>query len=76
MTPSLQSLGIDKLSVDEKYQLIDAILDSIPSEQSEFRLTEAQKSELEGRRAEHEADPSSAIPLEEVEARLIARYGP
>jgi putative addiction module component (TIGR02574 family) len=75
MTPSLESLGIDKLSVNEKFELIDAIADSISSEEFDFTLTDAQKAELDRRRAEHESDPSTAIPWEEVEARLIARYG-
>ena len=75
MTPSLEALGIDKLSVEEKYELVDAILESIPEDQGEVELTEAQMRELDRRRAEHEADPSSAIPWEEVEARLISKYG-
>jgi len=74
MVPSLESLGIDKLSVEEKYELIDAIFDSIDGDDSDFELTAEQKRELDQRRAEHEADPTSGIPWEEVEARLLARY--
>ena len=74
MTPSLEALGIDKLSDDEKLELIDAIYESIDAEGVDFELTDKQKRELDRRRAEHEADPSTGIPWEEVETRLLARY--
>jgi putative addiction module component (TIGR02574 family) len=38
-------------------------------------LSEEQIQELERRLAEHKRDPSSALPWEEVRARLRARFG-
>jgi len=38
-------------------------------------LTEEERALIEKRLAEHEANPDSAIPWEEVKARLVERYG-
>jgi len=62
-----------KLSSAEKIDLIGELWDSIPPAELP-PLTEAQIEELDQRMAEHEADPSSAIPAEEVLARLRARF--
>lgn len=76
MTPTLESLGIDKLTDDEKYELVEAILETIRgNDENSFDLTPEQTLELERRRAEHEADPSTAIPWEVLEAEMIAKYG-
>jgi putative addiction module component (TIGR02574 family) len=74
MTPTLESLGIDKLTDDEKYELVEAILDTISKSADSIELTDEQKRELDHRAAEHEADPSTAIPWEEAEARLFEPY--
>lgn len=61
------------LPVEEKIDLIMDAWDSISP--NDFPpLTDAQKTELDRRLAEHERDPSSAIPWEEAKARLEARY--
>ena len=76
MTPSLESLGIDKLSLEEKRRLAEALDEAIMREEGiSFDLTDDQIRELERRRAEHEADPSSAISWEVFEAELVERYG-
>jgi putative addiction module component (TIGR02574 family) len=64
-----------QLSVAEKLDLIGEIWDSIPPNAEEFDLTPEQMQELDRRMAEHERDPSSAIPWEEVRERLRARFG-
>jgi putative addiction module component (TIGR02574 family) len=64
-----------QLSVAEKLDLIGEIWDSIPPDAEEFDLTLEQMRELDRRMAEHERDPSSAIPWEEVRDRLRARFG-
>lgn len=49
--------------------------DSIAADVDAYPLTDAQKAELDRRLAEHEADPDSAIPWQEVRERLYKKYG-
>ena len=63
-----------KLSVAERIQLVEDIWDSLAVEGSEaVQLTDAQRQELQRRLKAHEADPSSAIPWEQVRAELLQR---
>jgi putative addiction module component (TIGR02574 family) len=69
-----------QLSYAERLDIAEKLWDSVhppgsirPGEP--FVLTEEQKAELDRRLAEHRADPSSAIPWEEVRDRLRAKYG-
>ena len=73
MAPTLESLGIDKLSLDERVELAHAILESVGREVENTPLTEAQVRGVERRLAAHEASPGAAVPWEEVEARLLAK---
>ncbi|WP_209019435.1 addiction module protein [Chlorobaculum sp. 24CR] len=61
-----------KLSVSERIQLVEDIWDSIATEASDtIGLSQAQKDELHRRVAEHRADPSTAVPWEQVRSRLF-----
>ena len=64
-----------KLPVAERIDLAMALWDSVaePELQANLPLTQAQREELDRRLAEHERDPSSAIPWEEVQRRLRKR---
>jgi putative addiction module component (TIGR02574 family) len=73
MTPTLESLGIDQLSVEERIELAERIWDSIASDVAKAPLTEAEKQEIDRRLAAHEANPHAAIPWEQVEAEALAR---
>jgi putative addiction module component (TIGR02574 family) len=73
MAPSLQALGIDRLSVAERMALIGEIWDSISAEVEQSPLTEAQRQEVDRRLAAHRANPQAAIPWEQVEAEALAR---
>ena len=64
-----------KLSVAERIQLVEDLWDSIAADADAYPLTEAQKAELDRRLADHEADPDSAIPWEEVRERLYKKFG-
>jgi putative addiction module component (TIGR02574 family) len=68
-----------QLTPTERLDIAEQLWDSVhppgsirPGEQ--FVLTDEQKAELDRRIAEHERDPSSAIPWEVVRARLRAKY--
>jgi putative addiction module component (TIGR02574 family) len=73
MSPQLQALGIDKLSVAERIALVEEIWDSIATEVERTPLTEGQRQEVDRRLAAHRANPSAAIPWEQVEAEALAR---
>jgi putative addiction module component (TIGR02574 family) len=62
-----------RLSVAERIQLAEDLWDSVAAEPEALpELSEEQKREIERRLAEHDQDPSSARPWEEVRARLWA----
>jgi putative addiction module component (TIGR02574 family) len=62
------------LSVAERIQLVEDIWDSIAFEGSPaVALTDAQLEELRRRYQAHAADPSNAIPWEDVRVELLRR---
>ena len=75
MSPTLQALGIDRLSVGERIALVQEIWDSIAADAERSPLTEEQKQEIDRRLAAHRANPQAAIPWEQVEAEALARLG-
>ncbi|MCI0459391.1 MAG: addiction module protein [Gemmataceae bacterium] len=74
MAPTLQALGIDRMSVEDRIALATAIWDSIAAEPHPPLLTEAQRLELERRLAEHAANPEDVVPWEQVKAEALARF--
>ena len=61
-----------KLSVSERLQLVEDIWDSIAAEAPDtVGLSQAQKTELYRRVAAHRVDPSTAVPWEQVRAKLF-----
>ncbi len=63
-----------QLSPSERIQLAEDLWDSVvANDQDVPPLTDEQRQELQRRLVEHERDPSTAIPWEEVRARLWAR---
>ncbi len=73
MTPTLQSLGIDRLTRDQRLVLVQQIWDTIASEPHPSLLSVAQKSEIDRRVAEDTASPDDVIPWEQVKAQALAR---
>jgi putative addiction module component (TIGR02574 family) len=73
MSPTLQALGIDRLTLEERLTLVQDIWDSIAAESERSPLTEAQQQEVDRRWAAHLANPQAAIPWEQVEAEALAR---
>ena len=63
---------INALPVEDRLRLVHAIWDGIAEEQGTFRLTDAQKRELDRRIAEYEANPDDVLTWEEVRAALQA----
>jgi len=73
MTTSATTAEYLKLSVSERIQLVEDIWDSIAAEASNtVELSQAQIAELHRRVAEHRADPSTAVPWEQVRSKLFS----
>ena len=73
MPANLQTLGIDRWSVDDRLVLVQEIWDSIAVEAERTPLTDAQCQEVDRRLAAHHADPGAAIPWDQGEAEVLAR---
>jgi putative addiction module component (TIGR02574 family) len=73
MSSTLQTLGLDQLSFQERIALVQELWDSIAAEAEQVPLTEAQRQEVDRRLAAHRANPQAAIPWEQVEAEALAR---
>lgn len=71
MTPTLEALGINRLSVQERLELLGKIWDSITD--SEFDQTPMPQWQIElaeKRMSESDADPSMRLTRDELNARL------
>lgn len=73
MVVNLKSLGIDQLGVDERLALIEALWDSISTDESAIPVTEAQRAELDRRLADHEVNPDDVVSWDEVRESLNQR---
>lgn len=71
--PSLESLGIDRLTVAERLLLMEQIWQSIDDSTLNSELTPEQAAELDRRCAEYDANPANVITWEQVEAAALAR---
>ena len=61
------------LAIDEQIELVEAIWDGIVSRGAAPPLTEAQKTELDSRLADHMANPNDVVPWNEVKAAALAK---
>lgn len=73
MSSLMNALGIDRLSVADRVQLAEEILDSLDANREPPALSEDQRRELDRRLADVEANPAALSPWDEVEARVLAR---
>ena len=73
MSSLMISLGIDRMSSDDRLQLVQEIWDSLSEEAEASELTDSQRQEVDRRWAAHLANPEAAIPWEQVEAEIRAR---
>ena len=71
MPVTVEGLGIDRLSVRERLDLIDQIWDSLPEEVSPEEVPDWHLVELARRRAEVDATPRLGKPWREA----LARFG-
>ena len=70
MPADLAALGLDKLSVTERIELVETLWDSLPEQVSAQEIPDWHLVELASRRAEAHANPGVGKPWREVLARL------
>ena len=75
MSPTMASLGLDKLSWDDRIVLAYELMKSVETERSTCSLTESQRAELRRRAEEADLHPEDGIPWEEVKAKGRSRIG-
>jgi putative addiction module component (TIGR02574 family) len=77
MVVSLESLGLDRLSRDEKLALAGQLWDSVVASESPGAfLSDAQREELRRRVAEAEAHPEDYVNWEDALASTLKRLSP
>jgi putative addiction module component (TIGR02574 family) len=69
MSTIIRDLGIDRMSVEERLQLIGEIWDTL-SQADLQEIPEEHRRELDRRLAAADADPTAASPWEEAKVRL------
>lgn len=74
MPPSLEELGINRLSIEQRIALAQEILDSVVAERPPAPLSEVKRQELQRRLADDAAHPGDVIPWEQIEAEALARF--
>ena len=74
MPPTLQDLGIDRLSVDDRIALAVAIWDSLAAKLRP-PLSRAKHEELTRRAAEDDTRPDNVVPWVEAKSGILARLG-
>ena len=67
-----KSMGVDKLSVAERWQLVDEILDNLAAGPEVLDIPQSHKDELDRRLAAAEAAPRAGSSWREVKTRLLA----
>lgn len=72
--PTLEQLGIARLTVAERLALVQEILDSVAAEQPPSPLSDAKRQELHRRLADHLANPDDVVPWEQIKAEALARW--
>ncbi len=73
MSQTMQSLGIDQLSLAERLTLVHDIWDSIANESPQPALTDGLRTELDRRLDEDDAAADDVIPWEVVKTEAAAR---
>ncbi len=74
MGQALHTLGIDSMSVEERIDLVKDIWDSVAIEAGLLHPSASEKSELDRRLAEDDANPDDTITWEAIKAEAQARW--
>ncbi len=72
MNATVKSLGIDRLGLDERLQLVEEIWDLIGVRDETIPVTAEQRAELERRVADDDANPNATVAWSDVKASAQA----
>jgi len=75
MAPTLESLGIDRLSVEDRLELVTAIWDSIARHPEDLPVSDEVKAELDRRLERHKTHPEEVVDWEDILDAQKKRYG-
>ena len=73
MVPTIQELGLDRLSPEDRLAVAEAIWESVARDVEAAPLPAAQRAELERRLTDSVAHLDAVTPWEVVKARAMAR---
>ena len=73
MTPTIQSLGIDRLTRDQRIALVQEIWNTIAAEAPPPLLADPLRDELRRRVADDDANPDDVVSWDIVKATTLAR---
>jgi putative addiction module component (TIGR02574 family) len=73
MSVSIKSLGIDRLGVEERLDLVEQIWDSLAADNAAVPLTDTQRAELDRRIADHDRSPDDVVSWENVKSSVSER---
>jgi putative addiction module component (TIGR02574 family) len=73
MPPSIQTLGISQMPLEERIVLMQEIWNTIAAESPPPLLSESQRLELRRRIAEDNANPDDVIPWDQVKVQALAQ---
>jgi putative addiction module component (TIGR02574 family) len=68
MSVSIKSLGIDRLAVEDRLDLVEQIWDSIAADNPSLPLTDHQRAELDRRISDHDTNPDDVVSWEDLKA--------
>jgi putative addiction module component (TIGR02574 family) len=66
--------AVKRLSIPERWELVEELWDDLATDPSAFEMTDELKAKLDRRIAAAEADPDGGIPWEQVREELVRRY--
>ena len=70
MTPTMKSLGIDRLSIPDRLAVVQEIWDSIALSPEQIPVSEAEYQEFDRHLADLEANPDKVMTWQEIKARV------
>ena len=74
MSPTLESLGIRTLPIEDRLRIANDLWDSVESDSPKRELSDALKSELDRRIADDDANPDEAIPFDVFDAEMRRQF--
>jgi putative addiction module component (TIGR02574 family) len=73
LAPTIEQLGLDRLSLEERLAVAEALWESVVREAEAAPLSAAQRAELDRRLSDSIARPGAVTPWEAIKAGALAR---